>query len=227
MSKIKNRSKDLAIVILIGGKSKRFGSDKGLYEYNGKPLISYQLETLSRLDKNIFLVANSINQVQKYINRIDVQKIAAFIIDDKAINSDDNLRTPMIGLFSAFKELDKLGYKKVLALSCDAPLIKEDVVEYLINNCKYFDSCIPQWSNGFLEPLFAIYPIKKALKTAKKSIKNQSYKLTNLLSQSWKVNYIIIEKFIKPLDNDLITFLNINEKSDIEKLKRINKQIDL
>ena len=73
MSKIKNRSKDLAIVILIGGKSKRFGSDKGIYEYNGKPLISYQLETLSSLDKDIFLVANSINQVQYYINRIDVQ----------------------------------------------------------------------------------------------------------------------------------------------------------
>lgn len=226
MSKIKNRSKDLAIVILIGGKSKRFGSDKGIYEYNGKPLISYQLETLSSLDKDIFLVANSINQVQNYINRIDVQKIVAFIIDDKDINSEDNLRTPMIGLFSAFKELNKLGYKKAFALSCDTPLIKKEVVDYLISNCKFFDSCIPQWSNGFLEPLFAIYPVKKALKTAKKSIKSQSYKLSNLLNQSWEINYITIEKYIKPLDDGLITFLNINEKLDIEKLKRICKEID-
>lgn len=226
MSKIKNRSKDLAIVILIGGKSKRFGSDKGLYEYNGKPLISYQLETLSRLDNDIFIIANSINQVQNYINRIDVQKIVAFIIDDKDINSEDNLRTPMIGLFSAFKELNKLGYKKAFALSCDTPLIKKEVVDYLISNCKFFDSCIPQWSNGFLEPLFAIYPVKKALKTAKKSIKSQSYKLSNLLNQSWEINYITIEKYIKPLDDGLITFLNINEKLDIEKLKRICKEID-
>ncbi|KKL44975.1 hypothetical protein LCGC14_2360300, partial [marine sediment metagenome] len=30
MQKITNRSKDLAIAILIGGKSKRFGSDKGI-----------------------------------------------------------------------------------------------------------------------------------------------------------------------------------------------------
>lgn len=211
---------------MIGGKSKRFGSDKGIYEYNGKPLVSYQLKTLCRFDNDIFLVANSISQVQNYINKIDVQKIVAFIIDEKDVTSDNNLRTPMIGLFSAFKELDKLGYKKVLALSCDTPLIKKEVVEYLIRNCKFFDSCIPRWSNGFLEPLFAIYPVKKALRTAKKSIKNQSYKLSNLLSHTWAINYVTIEKYIKPLDDDLITFFNINEILDIEKLKKICKEID-
>ncbi|KKK41342.1 hypothetical protein LCGC14_1505100 [marine sediment metagenome] len=227
MQKISNRSKDLAIAILIGGKSKRFGSDKGIYEYNGKPLVSYQLETLCHFDKDIFLVANSINQVQNYINKIDLQNIVAFIIDEKDVSSDKNLRTPMIGLFSAFKELNKLGYRKVLALSCDTPLIKSEVVKYLIRSCKFFDSCVPEWSNGFLEPLFAIYPVKKALRTAKKSIKNQSYKLSNLLSHTWKINYINVEKFIKPLDDDLITFFNINEKLDIKKLKRSFNEIDL
>ena len=226
MPKITNKPKDLAIAILIGGKSRRFGSDKGIYKYNGKPLISYQLDTLCKFDIDIFLVANSISQIQNYLNNIDVEKIVAFIVDEKDLSSDDNLRTPMIGLFSAFKELDKLGYKKVLALSCDTPLIKAEVIEYLIKNCKFFDCCIPQWGNGFLEPLFAIYPVKKALRTAKKNIKNQSYKLSNLLSQAWEINYVTIEKYIKPLDDDLITFFNINEKLDIEKLKRICKEID-
>ena len=83
MLKITKKSKDLAIIILIGGKSKRFGSDKGIYEYNGKPLISYQLETLCRFDNDIFLVANSVRQVQKYLNKIDLEKIVAFIIDEK------------------------------------------------------------------------------------------------------------------------------------------------
>ena len=225
MLKITKKSKDLAIIILIGGKSKRFGSDKGIYEYNGKPLISYQLETLCRFDNDIFLVANSVRQVQKYLNKIDLEKIVAFIIDEKEGSSDKDLRTPMIGLFSAFKELDKLGYKKVLALSCDTPLIKKEVIEYLIGNCKSFDSCIPQWSNGFLEPLFAIYPVKKAIKTAKNSIKNQSYKLSNLLHFTWEIKYIPIEKFIKPLDEDLITFLNINEKLDLVKLRKVWKEI--
>lgn len=224
---INDKSKDIAFAILIGGKSARFGSDKGIYKYNGKPLISYLLETLGRFDNDIFIVANSVNQVQKYLNKIDIQKITAFIIDEKDVNSIDNLRTPMIGLYTVFKELDKLGYEKVLALSCDTPLLKKEVVEYLIANCKFFDCCIPQWSNGFLEPLFAIYPVKKAIRMAEKNIKDHSYKLSNLLSGRWKINYVAIEKYIKPLDDDLITFFNINEKLDLEKLKKTMKITDL
>ncbi|MBY9013150.1 MAG: NTP transferase domain-containing protein, partial [Candidatus Lokiarchaeota archaeon] len=43
----KNIKKNLAILILVGGKSVRFGSDKGIFEFQGKPLVSYQLETLN------------------------------------------------------------------------------------------------------------------------------------------------------------------------------------
>jgi len=67
-------TQELAILILIGGKSERFKSDKGLFEFLGKPLISYQLDILSKLDYNIFLVANSKKQVQNYINKIDINK---------------------------------------------------------------------------------------------------------------------------------------------------------
>ncbi len=220
MQKISNRSKDLAIAILIGGKSKRFGSDKGIFEYKGKPFVSYQLETLHGFDNDIFLVANSIDQVQKYINIIEIQKIVAFIIDEKDLSSDDNLRTPIIGLFSAFKELNKLGYKKVLALSCDVPLVKKEVIEYLIRSSRNVDCCIPQWENGFLEPLCAIYPTQKALITAEENIKARNYKLTNLLNKNWKITYISIENSLQPIDEKLLSFFNINEIVDIEKLRK-------
>ena len=64
--KISKKSKNLAIVILIGGKSSRFGKDKGLFKFHGKPLISYQLETLKQVNHDIFLISNSKEQVQKY-----------------------------------------------------------------------------------------------------------------------------------------------------------------
>ena len=79
MSGITDKSKYLAITILIGGKSSRFGSDKGLFEYLGKPLISHQLDILNQLNYDIFLVANSKEQVQDYINKIDIKSITAFI----------------------------------------------------------------------------------------------------------------------------------------------------
>lgn len=219
MLKISNSTKYLAIAILIGGKSSRFGSDKGLFKISGKPLTSHLIEKLSEFRYDIFLVAKSIKQVRNYIEIVDLNKITAFIIDEVIDKSNKELYTPMVGLYSTFKELKKLKYRKVFALSCDNPLIEKSVLGYLIEQCKSFDCCIPQWTNGFLEPLFTIYPINKALVTARKNLKKKTYKLTNLISPNWKTKYISIEREIQPLDNNLITFLNINDPTDLEKLK--------
>ena len=129
------------------------------------------------------------------------------------------MQIPLIGLYSAFKELNDLGFKKTLVLSCDIPLINKKVVKYLIDCSKKFDCCIPQWSNGFLEPLCSIYPIQKALIISKKKLKTKDYKLINLINSSWKTNYISIEKWLRPIDQNLLSFININTLDDIEKLK--------
>lgn len=222
MVKIKNNKKYLAIIILIGGQSIRFGSDKGLFEFKGKPLVSYQLDTLNQLDYNIFLIANSKQQVANYIEKINYELITAFIIDDQEILSDQGIHTPMLGLYSAFKELNLLGYKKVFVMSCDIPLIKNEVVKFLIKESKESDCCIPQWDNGFLEPLFAIYPIKKAGLMAEENLKKKAYKLTNLLDKSWRINFVSIEQSIKPLDRKLLSFININKQKDIKKLMELS-----
>ena len=218
MSNLKSTKKDLAFVVLVGGKSARFGSDKGLFEFHGKPLISYQLDVLSKFKKDIFLVAHSKHQVKNYIEKIDYRKIMAFILDDSEIISEKTLRTPMLGIYSALKELKALEYKNAFILSCDMPLIKTEIVQLLLEALKGYDCCIPKWENGFLEPLFAIYPVDETLKRAKENIKRQAFKLTNLIDENWKLNYISIEQAIKPLDEKLRTFVNINGPIDLEKL---------
>jgi len=222
VSKIRKKSESIAIMILIGGKSTRFGSDKGLFEFLGKPLISYQLETLSPLNYDIFIVAHSKNQVSRYLRIIDITKIMAFIIDDNNITSDSPLRIPLLGLYSGFKELYKLGYKKSFVISCDLPLLQFNVLKFLIKQSNGFDCCIPKWNNGFLEPLFAIYPIKKAYKKAEENLKNRKYKLTNIIGDNWKIRFISIENSIKQFDQNLLTFLNINTPEDIKLLMEVN-----
>jgi molybdopterin-guanine dinucleotide biosynthesis protein A len=220
LSDIRERSKYLAVSILIGGKSTRFGNDKGLFQFLGKPLISYELATLEQLNYDIYLVANSKEQVQKYLEKIDIKKIMAFIIDDYSILNKLKLRTPMIGLYSAFKELRKLNYSKTLVLPCDTPLIQKNVVEFLIRKSKGYDCCIPQWNNGFVEPLFAIYNIEKSFKRADENLNKGHFKLSELLSNNWRINYVSIENSIQSLDKNLLSFININEKSDVIKLKK-------
>jgi len=104
-------------------------------------------------------------------------------------------------------------------LSCDNPLVKFEVIEYIIDNCEGFDCCIPKWKNDFLEPLFAIYPIGKAYEISKLNLKRSVFKLTKLVSQAWKTNFISIEDEIKFLDTKLHSFININTKKDISSLK--------
>ncbi|MHA1508317.1 MAG: molybdenum cofactor guanylyltransferase [Promethearchaeota archaeon] len=212
-------NKYLAFAILIGGKSTRFGSDKGLFFYQGKSFISHQLETITHFQRDVFLIANSQQQVQNYINAIDYKKISAFIVDDNEIRNKLKLNSPLIGLYTAFKELQKLGYKKVFVLSCDNPLVKLEVIEYIIQQCEEFDCCIPKWNNNFLEPLLAIYPIDKAYKSTKRNLHKSIFKLTQLISPAWKTNYISIENEIRFLDKKLQSFINLNTKKDIANLE--------
>lgn len=164
------------------------------------------------------MVAHSKKQVQDYINKIDLNKIMAFLIDDVEIVQDQNLHTPMRGLYTCFKELKKLNYEKVLTLACDIPLIQQNVIELIIEQSKGYDCCIPKWNNGFLEPLFAIYNIKKSYYKAKENLKKGNLKLITLLDNKWKINYLSIERSIKKLDNTLKSFFNVNQFNDIEKL---------
>lgn len=213
-------SNSVAIIILIGGKSTRFGKDKGLFEFNGKPLISYQLDTLKQGNYDIFLVAHSSEQVQNYVDNIDISQIMAFIIDADFLISDSNKRTPLLGIYSGFKELQNLGYQKSLVIPCDIPLINLDVVKLIIRESYEYDCCIPSWENHLLEPLFAVYSIEKTLIKAEKNLKEENYKLINLLDDDWKINYLSIEKIISSIDNELFSFININKQPDLKKLKK-------
>ena len=224
MSDYNPSRKKLAFVILIGGRSARFGSDKGIFEFLGKPLISYQLDVLSKFNNDIFLIAHSQQQIQSYIEKIDIKKIMAFIIDDVEFIDDKELYTPMLGLYSAFKELNKLHYEKAFVLSCDMPLIKYKVIDLLIKESEGYNCCIPEWDNGFKEPLFAIYPVEKGYKMAKDLLEKKLFKLTKLLNIGWNIKFLSIEEKIQELDDNHLTFININGPIDIEKLMKLFKK---
>ena len=64
------RNEKISFAILIGGKSTRFGSDKGIFEFKGKPLLSYQLEILNKFGKKIFIIAHSQEQVDLYKKKV-------------------------------------------------------------------------------------------------------------------------------------------------------------
>jgi len=214
--------KKLAIVILIGGKNIRFGNESAaVLDVLGKPLILHQIETLSKFDEDVFLVANSEYQINSYYREINFPRDINFIVDDTEIIGESDVRTPMLGIYSGFKELNNLGFEKCFLLSGDMPLIKPKVIELLIKEVEGYDCCIPRWNNGFLEPLFAIYPVKKTYELAKKTIQEKDYALNSIIDKTWNINYISVEESIKPLDQNLVGLINVNGPIDLEKVIKL------
>ena len=211
-------SKYLGIVILIGGKSSRFGIDKVRFKFKEKPLILHLIETVSDFDEDLFLVANSDEQIFSYKKEIKFPENIKFIVDDREHFPYPEIFTPLLGVYSGLQELNELGFEKGFILSGDSPLIKSEVIKFLIDNSEGFDCTIPRWNNGFLEPLFAIYPIEKAFKEARENLVNRKFNLNQLIDKNWKTNYISVEDSIQPLDQNLVSFVNINGPIDIEKL---------
>ncbi|MFW9824145.1 MAG: molybdenum cofactor guanylyltransferase [Candidatus Thorarchaeota archaeon] len=216
-------SKSLAILILMGGKSTRFGTEKPIIELYGKPLILHQLEILYKFDQDIFLVAHSEEQIFNYRKQIDFPKGINFFIDDRAIFSHPKIYKPMVGIYSGFKELKELGFKKAFLLSCDMPLIKPKVMELMINESHEFECCIPRWNNGYLEYLFAIYPVKKGYRRAKEILIKEDYGIMNFFDPNWNINYISVEKTIRPLDKNLVSLININGPIDLVNIVKMSE----
>ena len=127
----------------------------------------------------------------------------------------------MLGIYSGFKELDRLGFEKGFILSGDMPLIKPKVIELMINRVKGYDCCIPRWNNGYLEPLFGIYPVNSTFKLAEKTIQERNYSLNKIIDLSKHINYISVEESIKPLDQNLVSLININGPIDLENLIKL------
>jgi molybdopterin-guanine dinucleotide biosynthesis protein A len=217
----KENSKDLAILILIGGKSTRFGTEKAIIELLGKPLILHQIETLSKFDQDIFLVAHSEEQIFQYRKQIEFPKVVNFIVDDRSMFNHPKIFKPMLGIYSGLKELSNANFKKAFILSCDMPLIKPAVIELMINHAKDYDCAIPRWKNGFLEPYLAIYPVEKGYQRAKEILMNENYGLLNLIDNNWKINYVSVEEKIQPLDKNFVSLINIKGPIDIVKLSKL------
>ena len=212
------KPKYLAFAILIGGKSSKFNTEKIRFKFENKSLILHLIEVLSNFDEEIYLVSSSEEQLLSYRKDINFPENSKFFFDDREYFPYPEIYSPILGVYTALKELNNLGFEKVFILSGDSPLIKKEVIRWLIDTSATFDCTIPKWNNGYLEPLFAIYPIEKTLKRARENLINREFNLNHLLEDEWNINYLSVEDSIQPLDKNLVSLININGPIDIEKL---------
>lgn len=184
---------NLTGIVLAGGKSSRFGQDKGLFVYHGKALVEHSLVTLRPLCDELFI---STNNPEAY------EAFGIPCIPDTYKDAG-----PLGGIHSA---LSHAKNDKTAIISCDTPHIPTHLYIRMMQAMGSHDVVLPV-HGGFAEAMCSIYSkaclpvIKKALLTGKRKILDAIKPLNTLFLD------IEQEAFY-----DKRIFHNINTREDVK-----------
>ncbi|MCZ7355545.1 MAG: molybdenum cofactor guanylyltransferase [Candidatus Methanoperedens sp.] len=192
-------------LILAGGFGSRLGyREKALIDINGRPIISFVIESLEKVADNIIISARDEAQGERLKSVLAGCKLT--------YDAYENIG-PLAGMLSGLLACED---EYCFIAACDMPFISEKAVELLFRESEYFDAAIPRWDDGFLEPLHAVYRCRPMIRETREAIEKGE---TVILSPVFKlnVNYVSTDD-IKKIDPDLRTFMNVNTQEDIQEV---------
>ncbi len=203
---------DITVAILAGGSSKRFGIDKALAEFQGKPLISHMLGIASQITSNILVVASDEEQesnLRPYVRKVTV------VTDPEG--------APKCALTGAITAFEYTETKHVLLLPIDSPLAEPELLKLLIRLKTGHGAIIPSWPSGYIEPLHSVYHAEHAYSHGLEVIESGLRKMRDLLDRLQHILYVSTET-LRQFDPELDTFVNFNTLQDLKAAERKRKR---
>ena len=182
-------------VILVGGKSRRFGRNKALEVLEGERLIDRQVRKVKSLFPELLIITN---EPELYLD------IDATIIKDVIPGQG-----PLGGIYTGL--LFSQG-ASVFVTACDMPFIQPAVIKHMVKLASDHDVVIPEKQDG-LEPLHAIYS-SRCLPHIKQQLDRQVLQVISFFPAMKVLR--LPEEEIRQLDPLGLTFFNINTPDDIE-----------
>ncbi len=155
------RSPNIEAFVLAGGKSSRMGTDKGLVDLKGEPMVSYVLRALKETKLPAKIIANN-SEYEKF----GIQ-VCTDVVEEKG---------PMGGLLTA---LNNTEAEVVLLISCDMPFVTAEAIKQLLKAVDD-DHITAALVKDKINPLFAAYPVH--LKTiVEDAITSGALKMTDFI----------------------------------------------
>jgi molybdopterin-guanine dinucleotide biosynthesis protein A len=197
-------------IILAGGASSRFRSNKALELLAGKPLVRRVAERLSGIADEIIVVVGYREPRAGY---------EAVLPDSvRIINDDQEGKTPLIGIAAGLQATES---ECAFICSCDVPFVNQAVVRLLFDRASGADAAIPKWNQGHIEPLEAVYRTSSALAATRETLPLDGSRLKVMIDRLGKVVYVPVEGEIRALDSDLRTFFNVNTREDMDRAEEL------
>jgi molybdenum cofactor guanylyltransferase len=176
-------------VVLAGGKSKRFGSDKAKFVYQGKMMMQWVLDSFENSSER-FIITN-----QPY-TEFNIPVYPDII----------QSQTPLSGIHSA---LVHAKHDWVAIAACDMPFLTKVYWQTLGSYCKNTQAVVVESEHG-LEPLAAFY--QRSLLASTEHSLQQNQKAIHVFLQSSDATILQASDLNLP-DN---TFSNINRLEDVD-----------
>lgn len=184
-------------IILAGGKSSRFGMDKGWVRFRDKSLISIALERFSPLCNEVVISSNS----DSY------QDLGYPVIRDAVPDCG-----PMMGIYSCLRESPTLIN---LVASVDTPLVPTGLYRELLRIREDAQVVVPSHGNEKFEPVIGLYE-RSVVEPMKELFAVKNYTLPDLFKRIRFKGLTV--GYGQPFSNPSI-FANINTSSDLTLLE--------
>ncbi len=179
-------------IILAGGKSSRFGSNKALFEYQGKKLVEYSIATLQPICGQILL---STNEPEKY----------AFT----GLPTVPDLFPgcgPVAGIHAG---LEQSKSEHHLVIGCDLPWLDTRLFDFILGCSPGYQVVMPM-HKGFKETMASYYH-KSCVETLERALQGKQYKIFDAIAPL-KTFYPEIDK--QDFYSEKL-FANVNYREDI------------
>ena len=189
----------VAGVILAGGLSSRFGSNKAFSRFDGERLVQRLCKTVAAATDRVMLITNT---PEDY----------AFL----GLESRQDLVPrcgPIGGIYTALRTANA---PLCLCVACDMPFIRPEFLEYMVGQAPGYDVVVPM-HDGREEPLCALYRVA-CIPSIEERIRARRYKITGFFESVRVLR-------LSPGDagvHDEDMFFNINNRTDYdEAVKRL------
>lgn len=191
--------RDLAVAVLAGGRSQRFGSDKALYQLGeaGPTVLECVLMAGRALTGRLVIVGT---RRFEYL----APEIPMFEDDEPGCG-------PLGGIATALRVAER---ERVLVVGCDMPCLNLALLRWMLALDTEADVVIPRTSDGRLQTMHAIYQVT-ALPRVEEALVSGERAVARFLDSVSRRE--ISETEARSLDPHLNSFFSLNRPGDIER----------
>ena len=191
-------------VILAGGRSSRFGSNKADACLGDKTLLEHTISKVENYFLEVLIVSNN--------ESIKINKKNVFLVKDFIKGQ----LGPLIGILSAMKWIEQYNkkYKWIATFPCDTPFFDDSIIEKL-KNCSLSNDHLLFFLNSRKKRhnIFGLWSLK-LIDILEEDIRSNNFRKVELWAD--KIGVQKIEVNTEGFDK----FLNINTLGDLEDAKK-------